>query len=62
MTCAYRRSDGDETLVVCLNAGDEPARLSLVVPEIDGRTLRPGDLARLDVGGGGTGHRPTAAG
>jgi neopullulanase len=38
---AYRRSDDDATFVVCLNAGDEPARLALALPGLDGRLLVP---------------------
>lgn len=41
MACAYRRSDAEEALVVCLNAGDGPARLDLALPGLDGRTLLP---------------------
>ncbi len=39
MACSYRRSDADGTFIVCLNAGDEPARLELALPDLDGRTL-----------------------
>jgi neopullulanase len=38
---AYRRWDADAALVVCLNAGDEPARLDLSLPGQEGRTLGP---------------------
>ncbi len=41
MTAAYRRSDPDATFVICLNAGEEPARLELALPGLDGRTLAP---------------------
>ncbi len=41
MAAAYLRRDDAETLVVCINAGDDPARLDLVLPGLDGRTLEP---------------------
>ena len=41
MTAAYLRSDADEAFVVCLNAGEEDARLELSLPGLDGRTLVP---------------------
>jgi cyclomaltodextrinase / maltogenic alpha-amylase / neopullulanase len=41
MTAAYVRSDAAEAFVVCLNAGDEDARLELSLSGLDGRTLVP---------------------
>ena len=36
---AYLRADGEDAFVVCLNAGEEPARLELSLPGRDGATL-----------------------
>ncbi len=41
MTAAYLRSDADAAFVVCLNAGEEDARLELPLPGLEGRTLEP---------------------
>ena len=41
MAAAYRRSDGADALVVALNAGDDPARLALTLPGLEGRSLGP---------------------
>jgi cyclomaltodextrinase / maltogenic alpha-amylase / neopullulanase len=41
MTAAYTRRDGEDAFVVCINAGDEPARLDLSLPGLDGRALDP---------------------
>ena len=41
MTAAYRRWDADATFVICLNAGEEPARLELALPHADGAILAP---------------------
>ena len=41
MAAAYARSDDAEAFVVCINAGDEPARLDLSLPDLAGRTLEP---------------------
>jgi pullulanase/glycogen debranching enzyme len=41
MTAAYRLWDPDETFVVCLNAGEEAARLELALPGVNDRTLVP---------------------
>ncbi len=41
MAAAYVRADGDDTFVVCLNAGDAPASFEIRVPDVDGRALTP---------------------
>jgi cyclomaltodextrinase len=41
MTAAYTRRDGGDAFVVCINAGDEPARLDLSLPSLEGRALDP---------------------
>ena len=41
MAAAYVRADGDDTFVVCLNAGDEPTWVEIRVPDVDGRALTP---------------------
>lgn len=38
---AYRRSGADETVIVALNAGDEPCRLRASLPDLAGRRLAP---------------------
>jgi neopullulanase len=37
---AYLRSDADEAIIIAINAGDVAARLTLDVPELDGRSLQ----------------------
>jgi neopullulanase len=41
MSVAYRRSDAVEDLLVCLNAGDGPARIELSLPELDAARFVP---------------------
>ena len=41
MAAAYVRAEGDDTFVVCLNAGDDAAAIEVRVPDLDGRTLSP---------------------
>ena len=57
-TAAYRRSDDDTTFVVCLNAGEEPARLVIDLPELAGRSLAEVPLP----GAGGRAPVPVADG
>jgi cyclomaltodextrinase / maltogenic alpha-amylase / neopullulanase len=41
MTAAYLRRDAADDLLVAVNAGDEPARLDLELPDLAGRTFEP---------------------
>ena len=41
MAAAYLRSHGDQAFLVCLNAGEEPARLDVRLAALEGRTLVP---------------------
>ena len=57
MAAAYVRRDEAEALVVCLNAGEQPERLEVQVPGLDGRTLEPVTPPRVGVARGGSGDR-----
>jgi len=41
MAAAYARIDAAEAFVVCINAGDQPARLELALAGLAGRSLEP---------------------
>ena len=65
LAAAYLRADGDDAFVVCLNAGEEPAWLELVLPGRDGAALAaiaPRGLAVAGAGRAGSGARRTSMG
>ncbi len=49
---AHLREDGAELLVICTNAGEEPSRVALDLPEADGRTLAAVSWDGFEAGAG----------